>query len=122
MVAAVGTDHPQPAADAVGHDVHRLPHIDDQLAIGSNLRIGGPFQLEHVGRIEAVGRRRRIGLVRMDRKRGERGEQNECSERREQAEAPEMRDRLELRIHSEFCLSGRVRSCPDSPLYGDADI
>ena len=65
-VAAVGAHDPECGAASVGHDVHRVAHEDDALAVGRDLRIARPLQLEHVERLESLrlrraGERRRLG-------------------------------------------------------------
>src|SRR5215471_18623776 len=48
MVGAVGIDDPEIRMPLVGHDVVELPHIDDALPVGRDLRIGGQLEVKDI--------------------------------------------------------------------------
>src|SRR4029077_1207714 len=52
---AVRVDHPQVRFVLVVHHVAELPHVDDALAVGRNLRIDRILQVEDVDRSQPVG-------------------------------------------------------------------
>ena len=52
MVGAVRAHDPQPGPLAVHEDVHGIPDVHHPRAVGSDLRIGGEFEAEHVLELE----------------------------------------------------------------------
>ncbi len=56
MVGAVGVDNPQIGVALIGHGIGEATNVDDFLAVGRNLRIGGELKLELVHGREVVGR------------------------------------------------------------------
>jgi len=55
VVRAVEVHDPQVRVVPVGHDVGKLPDVDDSLSVRRNLRVGGPLEIEDVGGGEHVG-------------------------------------------------------------------
>jgi hypothetical protein len=55
MFGPIEIDNPEIQDAAVGRDVPGLADIDDALAVGRNLRVGGDLDVENSHRLEAVG-------------------------------------------------------------------
>ena len=63
VIVAICIDQPDARLPAIGHDVHKLAHVSDAIAIRRNLGERRPFKLEHILSLEHRAFRRHGGAA-----------------------------------------------------------